>query len=161
MGDGSSNPAGSIPLAAVLELVAMQLEVAMQNAAAQAETLSQSVAEFSAIGGRLRERANAAKDAELTAQVDAIAEQAQRAMMAMQFHDQLTQRVTHVRDALGDVHDELLADGTPDWNALVSKMRAHYTMEDERRLFDLVLWAFPGAQDKREEEALPSSVELF
>ena len=162
MGDGSSNPAGSIPLAAVLELVAMQLEVAMQNAAAQAETLSQSVAEFSAIGGRLRERARATKDAALAAEVEAIAAQAQRAMMAMQFHDQLAQRVTHVRDALGDVHDELLTEGEPDWTGLVRKMRGHYTMEDERRLFDLVLWAFPGAQDQqREEEALPSSVELF
>ena len=40
-------------------------------------------------------------------------------------------------------------------------MRAHYTMEDERRLFDLVMWAFPGATGNREEEALPSSVELF
>ena len=160
MGDGTSNSPDSIPLAAVLELVAMQLEVAMQNAAAQAETLSQSVAEFSAIGGRLRERASA--DPELAAQVEAIATQAQRAMMAMQFHDQLAQRVTHVRDALGDVHDELLCDHTPDWNQLVRKMRGHYTMEDERRLFDLVLWAFPGAQDKKgAEEALPSSVELF
>jgi hypothetical protein len=162
MRDGSSNSADSIPLAAVLELVAMQLEVAMQNAASQAETLSQSVAEFSAIGGRLRERASATQDPELAAQVEAIATQVQRAMMAMQFHDQLAQRVTHVRDALGDVHDELLTDDMPDWNQLVRKMRGHYTMEDERRLFDLVLWAFPGAQDKKgAEEALPSSVELF
>ena len=162
MGDGSSNPAGSIPLAAVLELVAMQLEVAMQSAAAQAETLSLSVAEFTAIGGRLGERARALQDPVLKAEVDSIAAQAQRALMAMQFHDQLAQRVTHVRDALGDVHDELLTEQTPDWNALVRKMRGHYTMEDERRLFDLVLWAFPGAKDQqREEEALPSSVEPF
>ena len=96
----------------------------------------------------------------------AIEEEAGRAMMAMQFHDQLAQRVTHVRDALGDVHDELLTGHTPDWDALVRKMRAHYTMEDERRLFDLVLWAIPGAsaekrEDKHEEEALQSSVELF
>jgi hypothetical protein len=82
-------------------------------------------------------------------------------MMAMQFHDQLAQRVTHVRDALGDVHDELLAGNSPRWDELVAKMRAHYTMEDERRLFDLVMWAFPGATAQRREEALTSSVELF
>jgi hydrogenase maturation factor HypF (carbamoyltransferase family) len=162
MGEGSPNSAGSIPLAAVLELVAMQLEVAMENAAAQAETLSQSVAEFTAIGVRLGERARAIDDPELAAQVAAIATQAQRALVAMQFHDQLAQRVTHVRDALGDVHDVLLSGGEPDWNGLMRKMRGHYTMEDERRLFDLVLWAFPGKQDEpREDEALPSSVELF
>ena len=107
MDNGASNPLPSIPLAAVLELVAMQLEVAMQ------------------------------------------------------FHDQLAQRVTHVRDALGDVHDELLAGDSPRWDELVAKMRAHYTMEDERRLFDLVMWAFPVATAQRHEEALTSSVELF
>jgi hypothetical protein len=158
--------APSIPLAAVLELVAMQLEVAMQNAAAQAERLSQSVAEFSAIGARLRANGTAAPAPEagamLAATAAAIETEASRAMTAMQFHDQLTQRVNHVRDALGDVHDELLTGETPDWDALVRKMRAHYTMEDERRLFDLVLWAIPVAsQERREEEALPSSVELF
>jgi hypothetical protein len=147
----------SIPLAAVLELVAMQLEVAMQSAAAQAERLSTSVAEFTAIGARMR----ATQDATLTAHAAAIDQEAQRAMIAMQYHDQLAQRVTHVREALGDVHDELLSGNSPDWTELVRKMRSHYTMEDERRLFDLVVWAFPNTTTPRDEEALPSSVELF
>jgi hypothetical protein len=149
--------APSIPLAAVLELVAMQLEVAMQNAAAQAESLSGSVAELAAMGGRLRAGGDPASQA-VARQIE---QEAHRAMTAMQFHDQLAQRVMHVREALGDVHDELLSGVNPDWSALVSKMRSHYTMEDERRLFDLVMWAFPGATSKRDEEALPSSVELF
>lgn len=135
----------------------MQLEVAMQNAASQAERLSGSVAAFTTIGARMR----ASGDATLAQHARAIEEEAGRAMVAMQFHDQLAQRVTHVRDALGDVHDELLSGRNPGWIELVTKMRAHYTMEDERRLFDLVMWAFPGATVKREEEALASSVELF
>ena len=154
--------APSIPLAAVLELVAMQLEVAMQNAASQAESLSGSVARISVLGSRLGAGLRASDDPELAGIAQAIQDEAGRAMMAMQFHDQLAQRVTHVRDALGDVHDELLAGESPDWHALLRKMRGHYTMEDERRLFDLVLWAFPGAAiESRQEEALPSSVELF
>src|SRR5688572_23172559 len=152
----------SIPLAAVLELVAMQLEVAMQSAAAQAERLSGSVAEVTAISSRLSAHLRATKDPVLTAQAAAIEAEAQRAMVAMQFHDQLAQRVTHVREALGDVHDELLIDDFPDWGALLRKMRVHYTMEDERRLFDMVLGVLPeAAGEKRKEEALPSSVELF
>jgi hypothetical protein len=147
----------AIPLAAVLELVAMQLEVAMQNAAAQAERLSGSVAEFTAIGARLR----ASGDPAMVAFAEAIERNAHRAMMAMQFHDQLAQRVTHVRETLGDVHDELLTEESPDWGALLHKMRSHYTMEDERRLFDMVLGALPQAPAVRPEEALPSSVELF
>ena len=135
----------------------MQLEVAMQNAAAQAERLSGSIAEFTAVGARLR----AVRDPALKGHVTTIEQEAQRAMMAMQFHDQLAQRVTHVRDALGDVHDELLAGDEPDWAGLLRKMRGHYTMEDERRLFDMVLGALPETPERREEEALPSSVELF
>ena len=158
MGVPVFNNPDTIPLAAVLELVAMQLEVAMQNAASQAERLSQSVAEFTAISARMR----AARVPALESYASAIADEAQRALMAMQFHDQLAQRVMHVRDVLGDVHDEVLAGDEPDWAALVRRMRAHYTMEDERRLFDLVLWAVPEAPgEKRKEEALPGSVELF
>jgi hypothetical protein len=155
--DERTDNSPSVPLAAVLELVAMQLEVAMQNAAAQAERLSGSVAAFTTTGARMR----ATGDPTLAQYAKAIEEEAGRAMVAMQFHDQLAQRVTHVRDALGDVHDELLTGSNPDWSELVKKMRAHYTMEDERRLFDLVMWAFPGATSKREEESLASSVELF
>jgi hypothetical protein len=152
------NPVPPVPLAAVLELVAMQLEVAMQNAAAQAERLSEAVAAFSAVGAHLR--ANA--DPTVLAQAEAIQQEAHRAMMAMQFHDQLAQRVTHVRDALGDVHDELLAGDEQDWSGLLRKMRGHYTMEDERRLFDMVLGTLPDAPGSpHEEEALQSSVELF
>lgn len=161
MEDRSTNTLPSVPLAAVLELVAMQLEVAMQNAAAQAERLSLSVAEFSAIGSRLGTQLRDSGDPQLTAFAKAMEEEATRAMMAMQFHDQLAQRVNHVRDALGDVHDELLRTETPDWSHMMAKMRAHYSMEDERRLFDMVLWSFPGVAKQRQEEALPSSVELF
>jgi hypothetical protein len=146
-----------MPLAAVLELVAMQLEVAMQNAAAQAERLSESVAEFSVSGAQLR----AAADPMVAQHAAAIVENAHRAMMAMQFHDQLAQRVTHVREALGDLHDELRSGKESDWSELLRKMRAHYTMEDERRLFDMVLGSLPEAPSKREDEALVSSVELF
>jgi hypothetical protein len=137
----------SIPLSAVLELVAMQLEVAMQQAAAQVDQLAASIAELSAL-------ARESGSAEIEAQT-------LRAMTAMQFHDQLAQRVTHVRQALADVHEELLPGSSPDWEALLRRMRAHYTMEDERRLFDMVLGraVVPGAA--REDEALPGSTELF
>jgi hypothetical protein len=157
--------APSIPLAAALELVAMQLEVAMQNAAAQTERLSESVAGFAAIGARLRAQEPVLSQPAseiLAAHAAAIEAEAHRAMVAMQFHDQLAQRVNHVRDALGDVHDVLRSERAADWAALLKKMRSHYTMEDERRLFDMVLGAYgEHRQERHDEEALPSSVELF
>ena len=160
MNRDASSPV-TIPLAAVLELVAMQLEVAMQNAAAQAEQLSNSVAQSAVLGSKLAARLRASAAPELAAEALAIEAEAHRAVIAMQFHDQLAQRLNHVRDALGDVHDELVAGGSPEWSALVSKMRGHYTMEDERRLFDMVLGGLTGSAAKRGEDALPSSVELF
>jgi hypothetical protein len=166
----SSPLTGSIPLGAVLDLVAMQLEVAMQHAAAQAERLSGSIAEFSAIGERMRARLDVDHDPALATEISALEAEAHRAMNAMQFHDQLAQRVRHVREALADVHDELRAGGNPDWGALLSRMRAHYTMEDERRLFDSVLGDLaklprlpeqPRGAVRRDEDLMPGSVELF
>ena len=47
---------------------------------------------------------------------------------------------------------------------LLGGIRARYTMEDERRLFDVVLGHLPGAPAANadsEHEALRGSVELF
>ena len=90
--------------------------------------------------------------------------EAQRAMFAMQYHDQLAQRVQHVRDALGDLHDALDAPNAPATAVLLAAIRTRYTMEDERRLFDVVLGHLPGAPPANansENEALRGSVELF
>ena len=69
-------------------------------------------------------------------------------MFAMQFHDQLVQRVQHVRDALGDLHDALAAPAADvDWAAVLAGIRARYTMEDERRLFDVMHRLLPACPD--------------
>jgi hypothetical protein len=85
-------------------------------------------------------------------------------MFAMQFHDQLAQRVEHVRDALGDMHDALAAPVLPCQETLLAVIRGRYTMEDERRLFDVMLGHLsqpPHAPCTTDTEALRSSVELF
>jgi len=149
-----------IPLPALLELTASQLEVALQNANAQVERLSSSVAAFAKLGADLCAHADPA----IAAQGARVAAEAQRAMFAMQFHDQLAQRMQHVRDALGDMHDALAAPNAPTSAVLLMAIRARYTMEDERRLFDIVLGHLPEAPPANansENEALRGSVELF
>jgi hypothetical protein len=149
-----------IPLPPLLELTASQLEVALQNASAQVERLALSVAAFARMGAELSSHADpaiAAQGARLTAE-------AHRALFAMQFHDQLAQRVQHVRDALGDMHDALTTPASPPPAALLAAIRTRYTMEDERRLFDAVMGHLPGApagNANSETEALRGSVELF
>jgi hypothetical protein len=149
-----------IPLPPLLELTASQLEVALQNTAAQVERLSMSVAAFARLGAEMC----AHPDAAVAAQGVRITAEAQRAMFAMQFHDQLSQRVQHVRDALGDMHDALAAPVLPSAESLLAVIRGRYTMEDERRLFDALLGHLPQAPrpaSSCENEALRGSVELF
>ena len=72
-----------------------------------------------------------------------IVERAQTAVVAMQFHDQLVQRVAHVRDALTELNEAL--QGNPaasvDWATVLAGIRFRYSMEDERRLFDRIIGA--------------------
>jgi hypothetical protein len=149
-----------IPLPPLLELTARQLEEALQNAAAQVDRLAHSVAALARLGAEMSADANPA----VAAQGVRVTAEAQRAMFAMQFHDQLTQRMQHVRDALGDLHDALAAPAVPDTATLLAVIRSRYTMEDERRLFDIMMGSVPGAPPPTadsEHEALRGSVELF
>jgi hypothetical protein len=149
-----------IPLPPLLELASAQLEVALQNSNAQVERLAASVDAISKLGAALRAHENpvvAEQGARLLAE-------ALSAMFAMQFHDQLAQRLEHVRDALGDMHDALAAPAPPPARALLHAIRARYTMEDERKLFDVVLGTLPGAppdESDDDTEALRGSVEMF
>ena len=148
----------STVLPPLLELTASQLEVALQNASSQLERLAGSIAAFTKLGAELGENPDP-KVAEWGTQ---IAAEAQRALFAMQFHDQLVQRLRHVRDALGDMHDALKTPAPPPANVLLNAIRARYTMEDERRLFDVMLAHLPAAPlSRREKESLRGSVELF
>jgi len=154
------NSTHAIPLPPLLELTSTQLEVALQNASAQVERLAGSVAAFVKIGTELSTNSDAA----IAGHGARVAAEAQRAMFAMQFHDQLVQRLRHIRDALGDMHDALDSPNAPAASVLLNAIRARYTMEDERQLFDVMLAHLPGAppsSGERAPDSLRGSVELF
>lgn len=149
-----------LPLPPLLELATAQLEVALHNSNAQVERLAASVDAISKLGAGLRMHADPAV-AEQGARLMA---EALSAMFAMQYHDQLAQRLEHVRDALGDMHDALAAPLPPPTCELLRVIRSRYTMEDERKLFDVVLGGLadaPPARNESEQEALCGSVEMF
>lgn len=149
-----------VPLPPLLELTSSQLEVALQSASAQVERLAGSVAAFAKLGVEIASNADPA----VAAQGARVIAEAERAMFAMQFHDQLVQRMHHVRDALGDLQDALSAPQMPPAAALLGAIRSRYTMEDERRLFDVMVSHLPGAPTANadsEHESLRGSVELF
>ena len=149
-----------IPLTPLLELTASQLEVALQNSCSQLERLAGSIAAFARLGSEMSAHA----DPSIAQQGARVSAEAERALFAMQYHDQFAQRVQHVRDALGDLHDALAAPVTPPAAVLLAAIRSRYTMEDERRLFDIVLGHLPdtpAANADSDHEALRGSVELF
>ncbi|HEY6123947.1 MAG TPA: hypothetical protein VIV63_04790 [Steroidobacteraceae bacterium] len=151
------------PVSALLELASSQLEVAAHTTDSQVATLANSIAALVTLGAELQKvGAGTASDA-LSRK---IVEQAQSALVAMQFHDQLVQRVAHVRDALTELNEAL--SGAPvaevDWATVLAGIRFRYSMEDERMLFDRIIGAAAcpdmNAHDSL-HDSLRGSVELF
>ena len=129
------------PVAALLELAASQLEVAAHSTNSQMEMLASSIGALVMLGAELQAANGAGTAPDALAQK--IVERAQTAVVAMQFHDQLVQRVAHVRDALTELNEAL--QGNPaakvDWATVLAGIRVRYSMEDERRLFDRIIGA--------------------
>jgi hypothetical protein len=150
----------SIPLPPLLELATAQLEVALQNSNSHVAQLATSVDAISKLGAELRSH----QDPVVAEQGARLLAEALRAMFAMQYHDQLAQRLEHVRDALGDMHDALSAPVPAPARVLLGVIRSRYTMEDERKLFDVVLGPLadaPAGDTDEAHEALRGSVEMF
>ncbi len=80
---------------------------------------------------------------------------------SLQFHDRMVQQLTQVRDLLASVTtDQPNGPNPPGWPALRDRLRAHFTSESHRMLFNVLL---PG-----EDVPMPvhlhaeeGSVELF
>jgi hypothetical protein len=120
------------PIGALLQLSAMQIEVALQAAESQVMDLSDAVASLAQLAADLPPA--------VRVQANAIAERTRAAMMAMQFHDQLMQRLAHVRDALTDMQRALAESHSSErWQRTLATVRGRLSMEDERLLFDRML----------------------
>src|SRR3954471_16547576 len=127
-------------LAPLLLLAVRQLEAAMLDASAEAELLSRAVATLAERGAHMRDTGGDVTHARALP----IVADAQRAMRALQFHDRLSQRVSHVRDAMARLHASVATGQCDDWQTVNEAIRALYTMEDERQIFDaLVLRRLP------------------
>ena len=145
-------------LAPLLLLAVRQLDAAMLDASAEAELLSRAVASLSERGAHMRDTGGDTTQAKALP----IVADAQRTHGALQFHDRLSQRVTHVRDALARVHACVATTGGDEWRALNDSIRALYTMEDERQIFDALVNKGAGESRREASQDPPAgSVELF
>jgi hypothetical protein len=73
----------------------------------------------------------------------AVSEKMRAAIVAFQFYDKLTQRLTHLSNSLGDLA-QLVADPVKlynpyAWHGLQEKIKSKYTVESDRAMFDAIL----------------------
>jgi hypothetical protein len=145
-------------LAPLLLLAVRQLDAAMLDASAEAELLSRAVAALGERGAHMRDTGGDSTHAKALP----IVADAQRAMRALQFHDRLSQRISHVRDAMARLHASVATGQCDDWQKINDEIRALYTMEDERQIFDaLVIRRLPREEDRTREPEQCGSVLLF
>jgi hemoglobin-like flavoprotein len=145
------------PTGAILQLAAMQIEVALQTAESQVTALSDAIAAIAQACGELPEAA--------AASATVLRRYASSAVVAMQYHDQLMQRLSHVRDALTDLRQALTTPASAEeWHRILQAVRGRFSMEDERLLFDEIL-AKPtdqtGSHRALASDSVRGAVELF
>jgi hypothetical protein len=102
----------------------------------------------------------------------AVSGQMQNVIVAFQFYDRLSQRLSHVCRSLDDltgiVNDPGRLYNPFAWHALQQKIRSKYTMEDEKLMFDTLIQTgdVQAALDqfvssKQSEAGGSSDIELF
>jgi predicted negative regulator of RcsB-dependent stress response len=131
----------------MLNLAMAQIEMALKDSSGSVEVLTNS---FTGMYGNLMalvEAAHALPDSPVKHSIEetggAVSGQMQHAIVAFQFYDRLTQRLSHVcrslEDLSGIVNDPSQLYNPYAWHALQQKIRAKYTMEDEKLMFDTLV----------------------
>jgi hypothetical protein len=139
----------------MLELAAGQIEHAMKDSNTSVEVLTDS---FTTMAGYLHsmsdvmdslpdEGAAGEKKAEMQRMAGNVTGMVQQSIIAFQFYDKLSQRLTHVCHSLAAMND-LVADrgrlySPNEWVALQEKIRSKYTTAEEHALFDAVMEGVP------------------
>ncbi|MEE2731609.1 MAG: hypothetical protein VYA55_12385 [Pseudomonadota bacterium] len=105
-------------------------------------------------------------------------QQMQRAIVAFQFYDRLTQKLHHVNESLTHLGD-LISDSSRlyspgEWKRIQQEIRSNYTMECERLMFDHIMKGatisealelyrhqFEQTEDLTQIDATDDDIELF
>ena len=139
-----------------LDLTVTQLELALRE----------SEPPVSAIAGAIG--ALAAEVRELERFLPDVGPRLREAVVALQFYDRLSQRLTHARDGLMLLAGALQnpAAGNAAWVGLHERVRRQYSMEQERRIFELAVAGaapeeFSQALAAHSAESAEDRVELF
>ncbi|MBN2644346.1 MAG: hypothetical protein JXR59_02610 [Desulfuromonadaceae bacterium] len=131
----------------MLNLAVAQLEKTMTDGEESVNTLTDT---FAALIGRIQAISRAAENLPETAEtttilgnVEPAVKQVNRAIIAFQFYDKLSQRLAHVSNsltALGKLIEEPARLYNPyEWYGLQAMIKSKYTIEQDRQMFEAIL----------------------
>jgi len=161
----------------MLELAATQINAAMKDSDASVDTL---LAAFTSMAERLHridnavaslphDEATASARQTITEDAGRVTESIHQAIVAFQFYDKLVQRLDHVCHSLsqmgGLVNDRSRLFNPDEWVKLQLAIRAKYTTDEERLMFEAVLNGIPVDQAVEqfiaERQSHGNDIELF
>ena len=131
----------------MLNLAVAQIVHSLQDGNESVTTLGDS---FTTMAGHIEMARLAAEQLTASTEQDTVvnncnaaAEKMQQAIVAFQFYDRLSQRLSHVAKSLASL-GSLVADQSRlynpyEWRGLQEKIKSRYTLETERRMFEAIL----------------------
>jgi hypothetical protein len=132
----------------MMNLAVAQIEMSMKEGDDSVDTLTDTftkmVTRVQVVESLAREKITAGNDMQdIIAQCEAVSAEMQHAIIAFQFYDKLTQRLSHVSDSLGSIGD-LVGDNSrlfnpAEWSLLQDKIKSKYTMPAEHHMFELMM----------------------
>lgn len=160
----------------MINLAVAQIEMALKESSGSVDVLTNSFTDMYGNLMALVQAAHSLSDSPVKQAIEesgvAISGQMQNVIVAFQFYDRLSQRLSHACRSLdeltGIVNDPARLYNPYAWHALQQKIRSRYTMEDEKLMFDTLLRTgnVQAALDqfvasKQSEAGGASEVELF
>jgi hypothetical protein len=131
----------------MVNLAVAQIDHSMHEGTKSVDTLADSFTVLANIMQDIKEALELLPDGEVKNKLNISTQQASgnisSAIVAFQFYDKLSQRLSHVSGDLSSLN-KLISDPStlyspPMWKQLQQQIRQKYTMEEERKMFDKVL----------------------
>ena len=163
--------------AKAIEGATVQIELALNDSRAPVEFLGEAIRRMASalqvIESKLSKPPTAGSLELPHAELKALRRDLYASIEKLQFHDRLVQHLSHVRDHLAAIANQIAASGSFDgagnaaadaWDDLNARLRQRLISDAQRELFDLVLSSehAPERSDaKRNDYAAQGSIDLF
>lgn len=160
----------------MLNVAIAQIETALRNGDDSVNSLADSftsmVGHVETIGAAAQELPDSQEASVIDENCHAVSEKMQHVIVAFQFYDKLTQRLSHLSNSLGALSE--LVDNPArlynpyEWKGLQQKIKSKYTVDADRAMFDAILKGHSMEEALKicenassEEKADNEDVELF